>query len=112
MAHSTVKTILTNMHLQLPRVMPGTSSGSGWSRGQVSDHQTSFSHTGSALYCGQGFLFMVEDGRVICYYALQSNLQIQCLALLDYGMSHAGDFRSGGVFTEGFYHIKATVHMR
>ena len=46
------------------------------------------------------------------YFALQSNLHIQCSALLNDGMSYAGDFKSGSIFIKGFYHIKGTTCMR
>ena len=45
----------------------------------------------------------------LIYYYLQPNLQIQYSALLDDGTLCACDFKSGSVFIEEFYHIKATT---
>ena len=36
-------------------------------------------------------------------------LQIQCLALLDLGTLRGGDFKSGSIFIEGFYHIRTAA---
>ena len=37
-------------------------------------------------------------------------MQIQRSAFLDDGMLHAGDFKSGTVLIEGFFHIKAMAY--
>ena len=47
-------------------------------------------------------------GSLARYYMLQSSLQILYSALLDDGMSRAGDLKSY-VIIQGFYHIKVTA---
>ena len=43
------------------------------------------------------------------YYTLQSSLQILRSALLDDGTLRVDNLKSGSVFIEGFYHIKASA---